>query len=422
MGRIAAPSQGEVVAAVVDDLAGQQPAHEGERLVHAPPTRRRVDPAVRHLRRVVAAHPHPEDQPPRCQLGNRRHLSGHGERMTQGEQVDGGLHRDPAGERGEGGGLEQAVVALATLERHVVPDPEAVESGGLGRGREARQPVRHRRRTVREEPAPRLLPRDQSCPCAKGHARGAHAAVRCDASGRCSMADDEAQRLIGAAWRVLERSGYEGFKVQLVMREADGVGPDLLRALRRQGRARSGPAARRDGPGGRTAAGPPWRRPTSPRPRSRRGSTLSSAPPPIPGGWPGPGCSAPSSAVFSRFPNEVAEGTRPARRAAAPGARTRGRDGRLPLVQAGPGCGPRLRAHRRRDDGSARRPTRRGRQRRRRRPRPPSCSGPSVCRLTTCPSADGRGRSSGGAQPLDQVGARATGRWRTRGPRRRRRG
>jgi AcrR family transcriptional regulator len=34
------------------------------------------------------------------------------------------------------------------------------------------------------------------------------------------MADDEAQQLVGAAWRVLERSGYEGFKVQLVMRDA----------------------------------------------------------------------------------------------------------------------------------------------------------------------------------------------------------
>lgn len=34
------------------------------------------------------------------------------------------------------------------------------------------------------------------------------------------MPEDEAQTLIGAAWRVLERAGFEGFKVQLVMREA----------------------------------------------------------------------------------------------------------------------------------------------------------------------------------------------------------
>ena len=141
VGRIAAPSRVKWSPRWSTDLAGQQPAHEGERLVHAPPARRGVDPAVRHLRRVVAAHPHPEDQPPRRQLGHRRHLSGHGERMTQGEQVDGGLHRDPAGERGEGGGLEQAVVALPALERHVVPDPEPVESGGLGRRREAGDPV-----------------------------------------------------------------------------------------------------------------------------------------------------------------------------------------------------------------------------------------------------------------------------------------
>jgi hypothetical protein len=32
--------------------------------------------------------------------------------------------------------LEQTVVALPTLERHVVPDPETVESSGLGRRRE----------------------------------------------------------------------------------------------------------------------------------------------------------------------------------------------------------------------------------------------------------------------------------------------
>lgn len=32
---------------------------------------------------------------------------------------------------------------------------------------------------------------------------------------------DERQAVIGAAWRVLERAGFEGFKVQRVMREAD---------------------------------------------------------------------------------------------------------------------------------------------------------------------------------------------------------
>ena len=34
------------------------------------------------------------------------------------------------------------------------------------------------------------------------------------------MEDDRA-RMIGAAWTVLDRSGFEGFKVQLVLREAD---------------------------------------------------------------------------------------------------------------------------------------------------------------------------------------------------------
>jgi AcrR family transcriptional regulator len=34
------------------------------------------------------------------------------------------------------------------------------------------------------------------------------------------MASDERAELVGAAWKVLERSGFEGFKVQLVMREA----------------------------------------------------------------------------------------------------------------------------------------------------------------------------------------------------------
>ncbi len=64
------------------------------------------------------------------------------------------------------------------------------------------------------------------------------------------MATDERARLLGAAWVVLKRSGFEGFKVQLVMREA-GVSarafyrhyPDkdaLLLALMQDEMARAG--------------------------------------------------------------------------------------------------------------------------------------------------------------------------------------
>lgn len=61
---------------------------------------------------------------------------------------------------------------------------------------------------------------------------------------------DDSTNLIGAAWRVLERAGFEGFKVQLVMREA-GVSArtfyrhfsdkdELLLALMRDEMARAG--------------------------------------------------------------------------------------------------------------------------------------------------------------------------------------
>ena len=139
------------------------------------------------------------------------------------------------------------------------------------------------------------------------------------------MADDEAQRLIGAAWRVLERSGYEGFKVQLVMREADvsartlyGHFADkdaLVLALLRDEMARAGAILRTavaaaDEPAAQVEA---WIREVisaaaDPR-RIARARLFSS-----------------QQAVFRRFPKEVAEGTdllvEPLRRALELGTHT----------------------------------------------------------------------------------------------------
>lgn len=123
------------------------------------------------------------------------------------------------------------------------------------------------------------------------------------------MADDEAQTLIAAAWRVLERSGFEGFKVQLVMREA-GVSARsfyrhfrdkdaLVLALLRDEMARAGTrlrsaVAEADGPVEQVEA---WVRSVigaaaDPR-RVARAKLFSSLQP-----------------LMRRFPDEVDEGTR----------------------------------------------------------------------------------------------------------------
>ena len=122
------------------------------------------------------------------------------------------------------------------------------------------------------------------------------------------MVDDEAQLLIGAAWRVLERAGFEGFKVQLVMREA-GVSArvfyrhfadkdQLVLALLRDEMARAGSHLRaavagQDDPVAQVEA---WIRAVisaaaDPR-RVARARLFSS-----------------QQKLFRRFPREVAEGT-----------------------------------------------------------------------------------------------------------------
>jgi AcrR family transcriptional regulator len=139
------------------------------------------------------------------------------------------------------------------------------------------------------------------------------------------MADDEAQRLIGAAWRVLERSGYEGFKVQLVMREV-GVSArtfyghftdkdELVLALLRDEMARAGARLRAavaaaDEPAAQVEAWIDAVISAAADPRRVARARLFSAQQP----------------VFRRFPKEVAEGTQvlvePLRRALARGVET----------------------------------------------------------------------------------------------------
>ena len=129
------------VALMIDHLAGKEPPHERQRLVHARTAGGRIDAAVAHFSRIVAAGADPEDEPPRRQLGDGRNLTRDRNWVAQRKEVDRGLHVHSARQRGQRSRLEQAVIALAAPEAHVVTDPHAVEATRLDVGGEAREAI-----------------------------------------------------------------------------------------------------------------------------------------------------------------------------------------------------------------------------------------------------------------------------------------
>ena len=74
--------------------AGEERAHERQRLVRARAAGARVDAAQAQLGGIVAADADAELEPPGRDAGDRRELAGHRRRVPQGEQIDAGLDMD----------------------------------------------------------------------------------------------------------------------------------------------------------------------------------------------------------------------------------------------------------------------------------------------------------------------------------------
>jgi hypothetical protein len=118
----------EELARVIQRLAGQQPLHDGQRLVGAPAAGARVDAAHGDLVAILAADADAEDQLARRRLGHRGELSGDGHRMAQREQVDADADLQALVERGEGRRVDESVHPGSDMETHVVGHEHVIDA------------------------------------------------------------------------------------------------------------------------------------------------------------------------------------------------------------------------------------------------------------------------------------------------------
>ena len=113
---------------MIDGLAGQKRSQHVEGLVGTTSTGCRINAHHLHLVAVLATHAHAEGQPPRSLFGQRRYLTGHGDRMAQGQQVHTDVHADGGVQASQPRNLHEAVHAASVEERHVVGGEHVVEA------------------------------------------------------------------------------------------------------------------------------------------------------------------------------------------------------------------------------------------------------------------------------------------------------
>src|SRR6516165_10854085 len=118
----------EELAVVGDALAGQQPSHDIQRLVHTPAPGPRVDPAGEDFAPVIAPDAQPEREPTGSELGYGEDLPRHQHGVTQNHEVDGKVHAEFIGGGGDGGGVGEPVVADTVLEHHVIADHDVIHA------------------------------------------------------------------------------------------------------------------------------------------------------------------------------------------------------------------------------------------------------------------------------------------------------
>ena len=121
----------EDAAGEVDRVAGEEGADDRERLVEATSTRSGIDTAHFELVTILTSESDTEHEPTGCELRDRRDLARHRHRVAKPQQVHAGLDRERLGERCEGGGVEQPVVAPAVVEAHVVAHDEMIDARRL---------------------------------------------------------------------------------------------------------------------------------------------------------------------------------------------------------------------------------------------------------------------------------------------------
>ena len=125
-----------------DGPAGQQVGQDVERVVEARAALAQGHPGGGELLRELAAHAHPEHEPPAGQPVDRHELLGRPRDGPQAEQQDAQPERDPL--RGHGGGRQaRRRVERGRRRGQVVPGPDGVEAQvlrearGLGHARRA---------------------------------------------------------------------------------------------------------------------------------------------------------------------------------------------------------------------------------------------------------------------------------------------
>ena len=93
------------------------------------PTRPRVDATDFELVRILAADPHAEHEPARCEFGDAGKLARHEHRVAQRKQVKRDVARQVGVAGEQSSGVDQGVCARSDEEADVIVDADVIDSG-----------------------------------------------------------------------------------------------------------------------------------------------------------------------------------------------------------------------------------------------------------------------------------------------------
>ena len=128
--------------AEVDLVARHEQAHAPQRLGRPGAPLAGIDPAQLELSRIVAADADAEREPPGASMRDRGQLARDNGRVTKGEQIDAGLHRQAGVRREQRRRLDQPVRAVAVGEADMVAHGEVIDARRDRPLRELGQPAR----------------------------------------------------------------------------------------------------------------------------------------------------------------------------------------------------------------------------------------------------------------------------------------
>ena len=119
----------EELAVKADRLAVGKAAQDLQRFVHAASARPRVDATDFELVRILAADPHAEHEPARCEFGDAGKLARHEHRVAQRKQVKRDVARQVGVAGEQSSSVDQGVCARSDEEADVIVDADVIDSG-----------------------------------------------------------------------------------------------------------------------------------------------------------------------------------------------------------------------------------------------------------------------------------------------------